>query len=84
MQWEADNSPLSFTDWERTQPNNSGGFEDCSQLYDKFNFRWADTGCAHKTGFICQRPMVGVIHETKTMFYKVKLFTCSKYVTIYS
>jgi len=59
-QWQADNSGLSFTDWSKGQPNNSGGNEDCMHLYDRFNFDWNNSPCISKVGFICERPMVRI------------------------
>lgn len=51
-----DGSDVSFTYWAPTEPNNSGGSENCTELYVKTG-QWNDLDCSiHKLGYVCGKP----------------------------
>ena len=52
--WE-DGSAVSYTDWHASEPNDSGGNEDCAQLnrYHPDNY-WNDEPCTSAFRYICE------------------------------
>lgn len=54
-------SEMQFTDWGVGEPNNSGGDENCLNLFgDHYNkvtraFKWNDGNCEVKHNFICEK-----------------------------
>jgi hypothetical protein len=57
-QW-SDASPVTFTKWAASEPNNSGN-EDCAHLYvyatSPQNSRWNDANCSSSYDYICEKP----------------------------
>eukprot|EP00794_Sanderia_malayensis_P014130 gene14130-biopygen11297 len=55
MEW-SDGSPVTFTNWNEDEPNNTGGNEDCVSMYlNKDGFPWNDAPCQGYTKqFICE------------------------------
>ena len=52
--WSPSNTPLSYTNWNAYEPNNSGG-EDCMQLRSTGG-TWNDARCTSKYKYVCQQP----------------------------
>eukprot|EP00964_Phaeocystis_antarctica_P054976 scaffold32325_cov65-Phaeocystis_antarctica.AAC.1 len=51
--WSPSNTPLSYTNWYPSEPNNSGG-EDC--LMGNYGGKWNDGTCTEKNKYVCQQP----------------------------
>ena len=57
-------TPLTAADWvPQHEPNNSGGHEDCLQLYGlsstrEHDFRWNDLSCSNQLPFICETDQI--------------------------
>ncbi|CAH1997604.1 unnamed protein product [Acanthoscelides obtectus] len=55
--WDSTGRPIHYTNWEKGEPNNSGGTENCLQL--RFNtisktLQWNDCACDASSYFICE------------------------------
>ncbi|XP_053335427.1 C-type lectin domain family 4 member M-like [Clarias gariepinus] len=58
-EWKwVDNTTLNITFWASREPNNSGGDEDCAEIYsgDTGNF-WNDKKCSEKINWICEKHL---------------------------
>ena len=56
-----DGSNLTFSDWNSTEPNNSGDGEDCAILYTtglRKKVEWCDLSCSEKHRYVCEKPRV--------------------------
>lgn len=55
----SDGSPVTFTNWATSEPNNSGN-EDCAHIYSyntsPQNKRWNDANCSSSYKYICEKP----------------------------
>lgn len=51
--WDTDGTPISPTHWNGGEPNNSGGYEPCLQMYT--SGRWNDLGCNYNLQIVCQQ-----------------------------
>jgi len=51
-----DDSPLGFSSWGPTEPNNTGGLESCVVLYAG-DGSWNDQQCATASEFICESAL---------------------------
>jgi len=50
-----DGSPVSYTNWEPGEPNNSGWWgEDCAEMWG--DGLWNDASCWDDNGMICEGP----------------------------
>ncbi len=62
-------APLTFTNWEGTEPNSTNNDEDCGQVYD--NFFWNDVGCREgDLRYACEcdlAPAVASYCDTETL-----------------
>ena len=52
--YASDGESVIFTNWNRGQPDNHGGHEDCAHLWKGHGFRWNDIGCSAKMSFVCE------------------------------
>ena len=52
--YATDGESVKFTNWNRGQPDNAGGNEDCAHLWKGHGFRWNDVGCSAKMSFVCE------------------------------
>lgn len=51
--WDTDGALASPTHWSGGEPNNSGGYEPCMQMYT--SGRWNDLGCNYSLQIVCQQ-----------------------------
>ncbi|XP_072227255.1 ladderlectin-like [Leuresthes tenuis] len=49
----SDGSKFDFKFWNKGQPNNSGGSQDCVQTNWGKNKKWNDVKCSNKYAFVC-------------------------------
>ena len=49
----ADGSAVDYLAWDKDQPNNVGGNEDCVDFNARTK-KWSDTNCNRLKNFICQ------------------------------
>ncbi|XP_060605564.1 perlucin-like protein [Ruditapes philippinarum] len=54
FKWVADQSNAVFTDWEKGQPDNYLGNEDCVHVHASRNFVWNDKPCSDRILSICE------------------------------
>ncbi|XP_033758834.1 perlucin-like protein [Pecten maximus] len=52
--WPNTDSPVDYTDWAPTEPQNFGTGENCVCLYSNAKFQWADVSCDRALSFICK------------------------------
>ena len=54
--WSPSNTPLSYTNWARSEPNNANGGQHC--LVGNYNDagEWDDQTCHGKVKYVCQQP----------------------------
>lgn len=50
--WSFQNERITFTKWDKQQPNNFGGNQNCVEL--RSSGYWHDIGCSVKCVIICQ------------------------------
>ncbi|CAD7935455.1 unnamed protein product [Amoebophrya sp. A25] len=55
-QTQPDGLRLGYTHWNRGEPNNWGGHEDCMTMIA--NGRWNDLSCGHRLYFVCSKASV--------------------------
>ena len=55
----SDGSPVTYTNWNTGEPNNSGGNEDCGQILYSPTGKWNDSSCSSSNPYICKRVFVG-------------------------
>ena len=48
-----DGTSTDYTNWNDYEPNNSGGQEECTVMYEK-DGKWNDASCGGKNNFICK------------------------------
>jgi len=55
--WMSDNSEVSYTNWDKREPNNAWGREDCAHLRKSKSFKWNDSNCEARNGnrALCQK-----------------------------
>ena len=53
FRYASDGKPLTYTNWNPGQPDDSGNNEDCVLLWNKYEFKWNDAPCSLKRSFIC-------------------------------
>ncbi|XP_045156976.1 ladderlectin-like isoform X2 [Mercenaria mercenaria] len=53
--WVDDNSTASFTGWEKAQPDNSEGKEDCVHIRHTYSYNWNDAQCTSSYNSICEK-----------------------------
>ncbi|XP_048239843.1 perlucin-like [Haliotis rufescens] len=54
--WEG-NKAMTYTNWDRNNPNNDKGVENCLGLRKEFNYKWNDYQCHHRLNFICEKNL---------------------------
>ncbi|GAB6029530.1 chromatin-modulating protein mrc1 [Chamberlinius hualienensis] len=52
--WSHDNSPITFTDWYKTEPDNSVLKSDCLLYWNVDDWKWGDGDCSVAIKYICQ------------------------------
>ncbi|CAC5360485.1 unnamed protein product [Mytilus coruscus] len=55
FKWEADNTPLTYTNWNPGEPNNAGNKEDCAYLLSGDTSKWNDAPCSYTIFYICEK-----------------------------
>lgn len=50
--WISDHSSVAFKGWDPTNPSNSGGKEDCTEIHD---VHWNDNNCPRRYNYICEK-----------------------------
>ncbi|XP_077991018.1 perlucin-like [Glandiceps talaboti] len=53
----ADDSVITYSNWNVHQPDNGAGIEDCVQLRRQYGGNWNDQPCETKCGFVCQKGL---------------------------
>ncbi|XP_078315094.1 ladderlectin-like [Crassostrea virginica] len=59
--WSHFEDTFTYTNWNKDEPNNAEGKEDCLEIYgrgsdDKYGYRWNDLYCDQKNnGYICMK-----------------------------
>jgi hypothetical protein len=48
--------PVTYTNWDGGEPNNSNGVEDCAQMWRTKGY-WNDGNCSFAYYFVCERPL---------------------------
>lgn len=51
LKWVGNNKPVTYTNWNKDEPNNLTGKEKCVNVY----FTWNDNDCNEKIIFVCER-----------------------------
>ncbi|XP_052774875.1 perlucin-like [Mya arenaria] len=54
--WYTDDSPLNFTGWAPTEPDNKVD-QDCVLLGGPYNYLWDDDHCSLTASFICEKGL---------------------------
>ncbi len=57
--WASDET-ASYRNWasyKDSEPNNSGGNEDCTEIWDEVH-GWNDLRCDRLSAYVCERPMI--------------------------
>ena len=49
-----DGSYAIYTNWYDGEPNNSGGRENCVQLFRPPQWKWSDLNCNYRRSYICE------------------------------
>ncbi|XP_023930080.1 perlucin-like [Lingula anatina] len=53
--WVANNSRLTYTNWNKGEPNNQGGSENCAELNkERGSPTWNDVPCSGTRQFVCE------------------------------
>ena len=56
--WSPSNTPLSYTKWNKGEPNDHGSGEDCLEFKEELNSegpgKWNDISCARTLKYVCQ------------------------------
>lgn len=52
--WMGHSKPITYSDWNRGEPNNSKGDEDCIELRYFEGFTWNDVPCNRKLYTLCE------------------------------
>ena len=52
---DPDNSPVTFTRWDRNKPSNKGDRVNCVLAY-RVSFLWANNDCGRRVNYMCERP----------------------------
>jgi len=61
FRWLSDMSAPTYSNWQKNEPNNRGGKQNCGQLWQKHGHRWDDERCSRTTSggkkilAICQK-----------------------------
>ena len=54
--WVSDDSRVSFTEWDKYQPDNYANNEDCAQIWNRSNgYQWNDLTCTSRINFLCEK-----------------------------
>ncbi|XP_052458850.1 C-type mannose receptor 2-like [Carassius gibelio] len=64
-QW-SDQSNYSFSYWNTGEPNNAGGYENCTHVEKSAQGRWNDEYCNNRYPFVCHEDKLIVIRENLT------------------
>ena len=46
FRWLSDSSDVTYSNWGKNEPNNTGGKQDCVQLWVYRNHQWDDQQCS--------------------------------------
>ena len=49
-----DGSRATFTNWNKHEPNNLNGSEDCVNIFPWENWEWNDRRCADSLRYVCE------------------------------
>ncbi|GAB6029377.1 hypothetical protein CHUAL_005141 [Chamberlinius hualienensis] len=52
--WFHNNSPITFTDWYKTEPDNNGEASHCLIYWEIDGWKWGDSDCPVARRYICQ------------------------------
>lgn len=47
--------PMNYNDFERGEPSNLNGEENCVEMRKAFGFKWNDGSCYIKKFFVCEK-----------------------------
>ncbi|RXN38119.1 C-type mannose receptor 2-like protein [Labeo rohita] len=72
-QW-SDQSNFSFTYWSTGEPNNAGGYENCTAVNQNAQGQWTDFPCFKQFPFVCHEDKLIVI--TKNLTWSEALRYC--------
>ena len=65
--WSPSNTPLSYTNWNYGEPNDSGSGEDCVVAYS--SGKWNDVRCNNKYKYVCQPPLPPWFYDVLPPYY---------------
>ena len=66
MVW-SDGSPLDYSYWDETEPNDNSGFENCIEMHSSSG-RWNDLGCSRELRFVCKKEL-GMVFTFSFLFF---------------
>ena len=54
--WVSDDSRVSFTKWDKKQPDDARNNEDCVEIWTRSNgYKWNDRICSASLNFMCEK-----------------------------
>ncbi|XP_045202009.1 perlucin-like protein [Mercenaria mercenaria] len=53
--WYGSNTPIEFSDWGPTEPQDANMAEDCAVFHHSLKYQWADVGCATNRKALCEK-----------------------------
>ncbi|XP_062593084.1 hepatic lectin-like [Saccostrea cucullata] len=54
--WNHSGLPLRFTNWNKGEPNDDKGNEDCMEIFS-LNGKWNDMKCLYSSMFVCEKDI---------------------------
>jgi len=52
--WDKTETKVTYTDWQTGEPNNYGGDQNCLLIKRGYKYKWDDSECDSRLGYICQ------------------------------
>ena len=53
--WSITRTNITLNDWDSGQPNDSGGNQDCLEIWNRNGFKWNDWNCNSEKHFVCEK-----------------------------